>query len=231
MNVVFHNLINDDFFENLKPSKSEELFEYFIKKEYNIHFGESIRLDPTIKDKTILLCTINKNLRINEGDAGIDLSNIEDIELKFSINDYVNKPFLVKTGCKIYLPKGISALVLPRSSSGLKYGYIIPNSPGLIDSTYRGDIGIIINILNSNNFMKICMLETPSGFNQYPETYVIKKGTRLAQLLIIPNIYPTNFDYFGTYYFIIIRNQYIYDNFENIFPSDRGEKGFGSTGI
>jgi len=95
------------------------------------------------------------------GSAGMDLiAAIED--------DIILKPMerkAIPTGLTIALPEGFEAQVRPRSGLALKHGISIPNSPGTIDSDYRGEIcAILINLSNEN--------------------FVIQRGMRIAQIVI-----------------------------------------------
>ena len=92
------------------------------------------------------------------GDAGLDL---------YSTIDYVLKPFerkLVPTGIKIEIPEGYAGFVQPRSGLAINHGISLVNTPGLIDSGYRGEIkAILINFDPIVNFEirrgdKICQL-------------------------------------------------------------------------
>jgi dUTP pyrophosphatase len=74
---------------------------------------------------------------------------------------------LVPTGLKIALPEGYEAQIRPRSGLALKNGVMIPNSPGTIDSDYRGEIKIIL-------------------INMGDEDFVIQNGMRIAQMVIVP---------------------------------------------
>ena len=93
--------------------------------------------------------------------AGMDLSSAEAEAITL-------KPLerkLIKTGLLIELPKGLEAQVRPRSGMAYKHGISVLNSPGTIDSDYRGEIGVIaVNLSN--------------------EEYTIEKGERIAQLVI-----------------------------------------------
>lgn len=95
------------------------------------------------------------------GDAGIDLRTQENIELA---------PFervCVGTGLSVELPEGYAALVMPRSGLALKHGVSLVNTPGLIDSNYRGEIKVILINLDAH------------------EVFHAEKGDRIAQLVII----------------------------------------------
>src|SRR5690554_3920580 len=72
---------------------------------------------------------------------------------------------LIPTGLKIALPAGYEAQVRPRSGLALKYGVTCLNSPGTIDSDYRGEVGVILANLSK-------------------ETFVVENGERIAQMVI-----------------------------------------------
>ena len=71
-----------------------------------------------------------------EGDAGVDLRAAED----FSLKPFERK--LVPTGIAIALPRGYAGFVMPRSGLAVKHGISIVNTPGLIDSDYRGELKV-----------------------------------------------------------------------------------------
>jgi dUTP pyrophosphatase len=77
---------------------------------------------------------------------------------------------LVPTGFSIEIPPGFEAQVRPRSGLAAKHGIGILNSPGTIDSDYRGEIKIILN-----NFGR--------------EDFLIHRGDRIAQLVVMPVIH------------------------------------------
>ncbi len=81
-----------------------------------------------------------------------------------------NEIILIPTGIFIALPNGYEAQVRPRSGLALKHGITIVNSPGTIDSDYRGEIGIIF-----------C--------NQGKDKFVVERGMRIAQLVVQPVIH------------------------------------------
>lgn len=94
------------------------------------------------------------------GDAGLDIRSNEDL---------VIQPYdraLIHTGLAIAIPEGYAGFMQPRSGLALKQGLSIVNTPGLIDSHYRGELMVIaINFDKTNPI-------------------VIKKGDRIAQLVI-----------------------------------------------
>lgn len=100
------------------------------------------------------------------GSAGIDLRAAEEYTLPH------NSTILVKTGLKVAIPKGYAGFVCTRSGMALKHDCVVLNSPGIIDSDYRGEIGVILHNFNS-------------------EEITIHKEDRIAQLLIVPYVIPT----------------------------------------
>lgn len=99
----------------------------------------------------------------HETDAAADLYAMADQTLE--ANSIGNK---IPTGVKIQLPEGWLALIIPRSSIGAKTPLRLSNSVGLIDSGYRGELGVLYD--NTS--------DTP---------YEIKAGDRIAQLLVMPS--------------------------------------------
>jgi len=96
-----------------------------------------------------------------EGAAGLDLFSIESKFIRqFDI-------VLIRTGIAIEIPTGYEGQVRPRSGNALKYGVTVVNSPGTIDSDYRGEIGVILTCLK-------------------PEGFMVNEGDRIAQLVISP---------------------------------------------
>lgn len=84
--------------------------------------------------------------------------------------DVVIKPgqrYLVPTGLSIQLPVGYEAQIRPRSGLAIKHGISLVNTPGTIDSDYRGEVKIIM-------------------INHGSEDFVIHRGDRIAQLVIAP---------------------------------------------
>jgi dUTP pyrophosphatase len=73
----------------------------------------------------------------------------------------------VPTGLRIEIPEGFEGQVRPRSGLAIKFGVTVLNSPGTIDSDYRGDVDIILANLGA-------------------EAFVVKNGDRIAQLIIAP---------------------------------------------
>jgi dUTP pyrophosphatase len=95
------------------------------------------------------------------GSAGLDVRSNEDGVLQ------PGEFKLVKTGLFVEIPAGYEIQVRPRSGMALKHGVTVLNSPGTIDSDYRGEIGVIL--INHNTL-----------------PYSIIKGERIAQLVLCP---------------------------------------------
>ena len=108
------------------------------------------RLDPTVELPTYAY----------EGDAGLDLRANEDVTLA------PHERRLVSTGLAIALPEGYAGFVQPRSGLALREGLSMANTPGLIDSHYRGEL-------------KVCAVNLD---DERPIT--ISRGERIAQLVI-----------------------------------------------
>ena len=94
-------------------------------------------------------------------DAGMDLRSVADVTIpRFG-------RALVPTGLVALLPPGYEIQVRPRSGLALKKGVTVLNSPGTIDSGYRGEIGVIL-----------------ANFGE--EAFEVKKGDKVAQLVLAP---------------------------------------------
>jgi dUTP pyrophosphatase len=105
-----------------------------------------------------------------KGAAGFDFHAIEDMEIE------PRKTVLVRTGLSVQIPEGFELQVRPRSGMSLKTKIRVANSPGTIDSDYRGEICII--------------MENIGMLSSFP--YEIKKGDRIAQGVICP-VYQATF--------------------------------------
>src|SRR6185295_8135229 len=96
----------------------------------------------------------------HEGDAGLDLPSRVAITLE------PGERAMVPTGIAVAIPKGYAGFVLPRSGLASRHGIALVNSPGLVDSGYRGEMSIV-------------MINTDKR-----EAFHIKRGDRIAQLVI-----------------------------------------------
>ncbi len=102
------------------------------------------------------------------GAAGADIrANLADKDRRVGLELAPGARLLVPTGLRLAIPQGFEVQVRPRSGLALKRGITLANSPGTIDSDYRGPLGVIlINLGNA--------------------PYVIAHGERIAQLIVAP---------------------------------------------
>ena len=114
--------------------------------------------------KTVKLKILDRSIPVpkyaHTGDAGLDLYSSINCELR---------PFerkKIPTGIKISIPKGYAGFIQPRSGLAIKNGISVVNTPGLIDSGYRGEVCAILINLDPKN------------------TFKIKKGDKICQLVI-----------------------------------------------
>lgn len=202
-----------EWYENFDPN-------HFDVEEANFQLrdlDEIIKLDERMKESVDpendfvnaleenldflnLLPSLNVNI-VNKSKHGLPEYKTEEsagMDLRANLDQEISlKPLertLVKTGLFIELPKGAEAQVRPRSGLAIKHGITVLNTPGTIDSDYRGEIGVILVNLSS-------------------ETYTIKDGERIAQLVIAQH------------------ERAEWNEVDKLDDTDRGEGGFGSTGI
>ncbi|MGI9599361.1 MAG: dUTP diphosphatase [Acidimicrobiales bacterium] len=113
------------------------------------------RLDPDLPAPT----------RMRAGDAAADLPSRFDLVLP------AGGRALVPTGFAVAIPEGWCGLILPRSGLALKHGVTVLNSPGLIDSGYRGELQVILH-------------------NTGDADYRVERGQRIAQFVVtdVPDV-------------------------------------------
>jgi len=100
--------------------------------------------------------------RAYTGDAGLDLASCERVELG------PGERALVGTGLAVAIPEGYAGFVQPRSGLAARHGLTVVNSPGLVDSGYRGELRVVL--LNTDR----------------TEPFVVEPGMRIAQLVVLP---------------------------------------------
>lgn len=120
------------------------------------------------------------------------------MDLRAAVNEEIvilpGERKLIPTGIRVAIPEGYEGQVRPRSGLAINYGIGLLNSPGTIDSDYRGEIRVVV-------------------INLGEQPFVIKRGDRIAQLVISP----------------VVRA--VWEEVDNLPSSERGEGGFGHTGI
>ena len=121
-----------------------------------------------------------------DGSAGMDLYADGDYVIPCA-SDFI----VVSTGISVEIDADKAGLVWPRSGLAAKFG--IDTGAGVIDPDYRGEIKVLL-------------------FNHGVENYVVKRGDRIAQLLIVPCYRPKT------------------EVVDNLDETERGENGFGSSG-
>ncbi|MBA1333915.1 MAG: Deoxyuridine 5'-triphosphate nucleotidohydrolase [Firmicutes bacterium] len=126
----------------------------------------------------------------SKGASGMDLPAAVEAPVTIKPGEYS----IIPTGIYLEIPEGYEGQVRPRSGLAAKYGVTILNTPGTIDSDYRGEIMVIL-------------------INLGKESYVVERGDRIAQLVISKHESVSFIPVFS------------------LEATDRGEGGFGHTGI
>ena len=125
------------------------------------------------------------------GSAGLDLRACIDEQLILN----PGKTEMIPMGFARHLEdENLAALVIPRSGLGSKYGIVLGNLVGLIDSDYQGELMV-------------------PAWNRSEQKFEINPGDRIAQMIVVP---------------IVQVDLEIVEDFEE---SERGSKGFGSSGV
>ena len=142
----------------------------------------------------ILIKRLSKEVSLpkyeTKGSSGMDLA----ANLKTGIDLKPGETVIVPTGLAVSIPNGFEAQIRPRSGLAAKKKISVLNTPGTIDSDYRGEIKIIL-------------------INLGKELFTIDKGLRVAQMIICP----------------ITKAEL--EEVDDLNNTDRGDGGFGSTGI
>ena len=129
------------------------------------------------------------------GDAGMDVRAMYAMAIKG------NETAMVNTGLYMEIPEGYNIEIRPRSGLALKHGITVLNAPGTIDSSYRGEVCVILH--NTK----------PQGTKSESNTFQIQKGDRIAQLVLqkVPKIE--------------------WEEVNELSKTDRGVGGIGHTGV
>lgn len=126
-----------------------------------------------------------------QGDAGKDIRASEGFDIHPGTTE------IIKTGLFVSIPQGYEVQARPRSGLSAKTKLRVANSPGTIDSNYRGELCIIVDNIGGDSI-------------------IVRKGDRIAQLVLAP---------------VPVWEWEEVDSLDKLGTSDRGNNGFGSTGI
>lgn len=126
------------------------------------------------------------------GDSGFDLRAFITEPVTLSHEQRV----IIPTGLYFQIPVGFELQVRPRSGLAANHGVMVVNSPGTVDSGFRGEIKVIL-------------------YNTDKEPFVINNGDRIAQAVIAP---------------VQTEKTITFRKVDTLDDSERGDKGFGSTG-
>lgn len=172
---------------------------YLASKDYTISVMEAIAPEVACgihyrNDEVRKIYEANGGIK-TDGSGGFDLCVTEDIHLTHKM-----KYFMIDFGVILSPPRDLALqfLLIPRSSTFKNYNILQANSIGLIDRDYCG----------KDDYIKMAAFFLPSR-NAPQTSYIIPKGTRVAQILLIPQYKPV---------------------FQEFTPSDKSRNGFGSTG-
>lgn len=197
--------------EGVELNESKKDFLKFIFITFVNTLEESNMVSHRIINIPIELCRKDAKLPTyaTDGSAAMDI---------YSPEEYVIGPgecMIIPTGLKVNIPIGYALLIQPRSGLSRKTKHRVANTPGLIDSDYHEEIGVIIENIDPP-IKDYQVVETEEGVidgNLYGSSFTIGKGERFAQMRLVevPLVHWLEVDSLGT------------------FESDHG-KGFGSTG-
>tara|TARA_B100000579_G_C22781842_1_gene829759 strand:- start:810 stop:1250 length:441 start_codon:yes stop_codon:yes gene_type:complete len=123
------------------------------------------------------------------GSSGMDLA----ADIKEDLEIHPGQSALVPTGLFLFIPEGYEIQIRPRSGLAAKKNVTVLNTPGTIDSDYRGEIKVIL-------------------INLGKEIFKVNRGLRIAQMVVCPIV------------------QAKLEEVDDLPSTDRGSKGFGSTG-
>lgn len=188
------NSINDLAAEGVELSESKKDFLKFIFTSFVNSMSLSQRVSRRIISIPIVLCRDDAKLPTyaTNGSAAMDI---------YAPEEYIIAPGeckIIPTGLKVNIPKGYALLIQPRSGLSRKTKLRVANTPGLIDSDYHEEIGVIIE--NIDDPIKDTTLETIQDYdvtgehmagshlesvNLYGSSFTIGKGERFAQMRLV----------------------------------------------
>ena len=156
-----------------------------LLKEGDIFIPEKL---PTVQGKrkqidiSVEICREDVTLPeySNDGDAGLDIHAVEDVEIG------IGETVIIPTGLKVAIPLGYEIQIRPRSGITFNTPLRVSNSPGTIDSNFRGEVGVIVQNTSYNYWfdqetIPVYDVKEKGNKNGF---YKIKKGDRIAQLVL-----------------------------------------------
>lgn len=188
----------------------------FFKEVYQLAINKLFEISGQTNKIIFISCELEEGIKIptyaHKTDAGLDIYAKEEI----TINPGETK--IIGTGIKVAIPDGYAILIQPRSGQSVKTKLRIANTPGLIDSGYRDEIGVIIENIeppfknieyefDDNGEIHIKSIE-------HGQSYTIVEGQRFAQMRLVQ----------------VPKAEFMQVEFVGEIGEDRGG-GFGSTGI
>jgi len=192
-----------EYKQQIEEYKTKLNFDELVKK----YEQEPFDFDKWLKDKGNFLVkpkvkvnVVNKSTNPNpefatDGASGFDLR--ADLAEDETITLGVGEHTMVPTGLYFEIPEGFELQVRPRSGLAAKHGVTVLNSPGTVDSDYRGEVKVIL-------------------INHGTQPFVIENGERIAQ---------------GVIGGVMGKKMIPFESVEELSDTERGEGGFGSTGI
>jgi dUTP pyrophosphatase len=193
--IITENLtsetIKNEFDEALQIIESidsiSESKKYFIKTIFTMTAGKLQDLIPNTNKSIKIPCELEENVQIptyaHKTDAGVDIYAKEEITIA------PNETKIIGTGIKMAIPEGYAILIQPRSGQSVKTKLRIANTPGLIDSGYRDEIGVIIENIEPP-FKNIEYEFDDDGeihikSIEHGQSYTIVEGQRFAQMRLV----------------------------------------------
>lgn len=159
----FKEIIAEARADKYSPAKAE-IFLYIFETLIS-SLDEMVKTGGIFKKNTIAFTKVRPDAQVPQymsiGDAGADIYAAEEVILP------AHTTKVIPSGIKVAIPGGYYISIVPRSGLSLKTPLRIPNAPGTIDSTYRGEVGVIME-------------------NTSDDEVVIEKGMRIAQMLLLP---------------------------------------------
>jgi len=192
-----------EYKQQIEEYKTKLNFDELVKK----YEQEPFDFDKWLKDKGNFLVkpkvkvnVVNKSTNPNpefatDGASGFDLR--ADLAEDETITLGVGEHTMVPTGLYFEIPEGFELQVRPRSGLAAKHGVTVLNSPGTVDSDYRGEVKVIL-------------------INHGTQPFVIENGERIAQ---------------GVIGGVMGKKMITFESVEELSDTERGEGGFGSTGV